>query len=68
EILQKAADLQILAGRDPVGISAAALYYACLIKKEPFTQTQVAEASRVTAVTVRNRFHEIKKIIHLDLN
>ena len=68
EILQKAADLRILAGRDPVGISAAVLYYACLIKKEPFTQTQVAEASRVTAVTVRNRFHEIKKIMHLDLN
>lgn len=68
EILQKASDLQILAGRDPVGISAAVLYYACLIKKEPFTQIQVAEASRVTVVTVRNRFHEIKKIIHLDLN
>ena len=68
EILQKAADLRILAGRDPVGISAAILYYACLIKKETFTQTQVAEASRVTAVTVRNRFHEIKKIIHIDLN
>ena len=68
EILQKAADLRILAGRDPLGISAAALYYACLIKKESFTQTQVAEASKITVVTVRNRFYEIKKIIHLDLN
>lgn len=68
EILQKAADRKILAGRDPVGISAAVLYYACLIKKETFTQTQVAEASRVTVVTVRNRFHEIRKIIHIDLN
>ena len=68
EILQKAADLGILAGRDPVGISAATLYYACLIKKEPFTQTQVAEASRVTVVTVRNRFYEIKKIIPFNLN
>ena len=68
EILQKAADLRILAGRDPLGISAAALYYACLIKKESFSQTQVADASKVTAVTVRNRFHEIKKLIHLDLN
>lgn len=67
KILQKAADLRILAGRDPVGISAAILYYACLIKKEAFTQTQVAEASRVTVVTVRNRFQEIRKIIHVDL-
>lgn len=68
EILQKAADLGILAGRDPVGISAAVLYYACLIKKEPFTQIQVAEASRVTVVTVRNRFQEIKNKINPDLN
>ena len=67
EILQKAADLRILAGRDPIGISAAILYYACLIKKETFTQTQVAEASRVTVVTVRNRFKEIRKIIRIDL-
>ncbi len=68
EILQKASDLRILAGRDPVGISAAVLYYACLIKKESFTQTQVAEASRVTVVTVRNRFQEIRTKINLDSN
>ena len=68
EILQKAADLRILAGRDPVGISAAILYYACLIKKESFTQAQVAEASGISAVTVRNRFHEVRKMISMDLN
>lgn len=68
EILQKAKDMRILAGRDPVGISAAVLYYACLIKKESFTQTQVAEAARVTVVTVRNRFQEIRMKINLDSN
>lgn len=68
EILQKAKDMQILAGRDPVGISAAVLYYACLIKKESFTQAQVAEASSVTVVTVRNRFQEIRKKINIDQN
>jgi len=55
-------------GRDSVGISAAILYYACLIKKESFTQIQVADASRITPVTVRNRFHEIKQMIQIDLN
>jgi transcription initiation factor TFIIIB Brf1 subunit/transcription initiation factor TFIIB len=44
------------------------LYYACLIKKESFTQAQVAEASGISAVTVRNRFHEVRKMISMDLN
>ena len=61
EIIRKAEEIGLLAGRDPVGISAAAVYYACLIKKEGFTQSQVAEASGITAVTLRNRFHEIQK-------
>jgi len=61
EIIRKTEDSGLLAGRDPTGISAAAVYYACLIKKEGFTQSQVAEASGITAVTLRNRFHEIQK-------
>ena len=61
EIIKKAEELGLLAGRDPTGISAAAIYYASMIKNEGFTQTQVAEASGITAVTLRNRFHEIQK-------
>ena len=61
EIIRKAEEIGLLAGRDPTGISAAAIYYASLIKNEGFTQTQVAEASGITAVTLRNRFHEIQK-------
>ena len=61
EIMRKAEDMGLLAGRDPTGISSAAVYYACLIKKEGFTQSQVAEASGITVVTLRNRFHEIQK-------
>lgn len=61
EIIQKAESIGILAGRDPVGISAGAVYYACILRKEKFTQTQVAQASGITAVTVRNRYLEIQK-------
>jgi len=65
DIIKKAEEVGLLAGRDPIGISAAAIYYACLLRKEIFSQSQVADASGTTAVTVRNRFHEIQKKVHL---
>ena len=66
EILKKAEDQKMLSGRDPVGMASASIYYACLIKKEPFTQVQVAEASGMTAVTVRNRFQELREKIDVE--
>jgi len=65
EILKKAEKLDMLAGRDPVGMAAASAYYSSLIRNEGFTQKQIADASRITAVTVRNRFHEIRKNVPL---
>ena len=64
KILQKATDIGIVAGRDPVGISAAAIYFACIIRQESFTQTQISKASGITVVTIRNRFYEIQKKIN----
>lgn len=65
KIMQKATSIGIVAGRDPVGISAAAIYFACIIKKEPFTQVQISNVSGVTVVTIRNRFYEIQKKINI---
>jgi len=65
QILQKVEELDMLAGRDPVGMAAASIYYSNVIKNEGFSQIQIANASGVTAVTVRNRFHEIKKTIQI---
>ena len=64
KIMQKAEDIGIVAGRDPIGLSAAAIYFACITRQEPFTQVQISEASGVTVVTVRNRFYEIQKKIN----
>ncbi len=65
QILQKVDELDMLAGRDPVGIAAASIYYSNLIINEGFSQIQIATAAGVTAVTIRNRFHEIKKNIQI---
>ena len=65
DILKKAEKLDMLAGRDPVGMAAASVYYSSWIRSEGFTQKQIADASKITAVTVRNRFHEIRKNVTL---
>jgi len=70
EILKKATELDMMAGRDPVGMASAAIYYSNMIRHDGFSQIQIANASGITAVTIRNRFHELKKKIqiHKDKN
>ena len=65
KIMQKVESIGMVDGRDPVGISAAAIYFACVLKQEQFTQSQVSHASGITAVTIRNRFYEIQKKINI---
>jgi len=55
EILRKAEENKISAGKNPMGLAAAALYVACVTNGENKTQRDVAEASNITEVTIRNR-------------
>jgi transcription initiation factor TFIIB len=64
-ILGKAKQKRFSAGKDPMGMAAAALYIACLQNSEKITQKDIAEAAGVTEVTVRNRYKSLK--IHLNL-
>ena len=54
-------------GKDPKGIVAGAIYMACKIKKLHFTQKEIADAVRVTEVTLRSRVKEIKNKLNIDL-
>ncbi len=47
-------------GKDPKGLAAAAIYLVCRNSKERKTQTQIAEVSRITEVTLRTRAKQIK--------
>jgi transcription initiation factor TFIIB len=49
----------IAAGKDPMGIAGAVLYLSCLQSNEHRTQLDVAAASGVTEVTLRNRCKEL---------
>ncbi len=60
KILKKAEKDQILAGKDPMGMAASALYLASLKMGEKITQRQIALAAGVTEVTIRNRCKGLK--------
>lgn len=66
KILQKAKKRKTLAGKDPVGVAAAALYIAVTMNGEKITQKEFADAAGVTEVTVRNRYKGLNN--SLDLN
>ena len=52
------------AGKDPMGLAASALYLSCMKNREDMTQRDIAEAAKVTEVTIRNRY----KSLRLDQN
>jgi transcription initiation factor TFIIB len=67
QILRDARKKRAAAGKDPMGLAAAALYIACLQNNEKKTQKDIAEAAGVTEVTVRNRYKTLKKQLNLEL-
>ena len=66
-ILGEARRKRFAAGKDPMGMAAAALYIACVQHNEKITQKDIAEAAGVTEVTVRNRYKALKRQLNLDV-
>ena len=66
-ILRDARQKRFSAGKDPMGMAAAALYIACLQNNEKVTQKDIAEAAGVTEVTVRNRYKLLRKQLNLEV-
>ncbi len=60
-VLKKAQKNEESAGKDPMGLAAAALYLACVKNGEDRTQRDIAEAANVTEVTIRNRYKGLKE-------
>jgi len=63
EILRQVEEKKASAGKDPMGLAAAALYMACVLEGENKTQKDIAEAAGVTEVTIRNRFKGLKAVL-----
>jgi len=67
KIIKEAKKKGIVAGKDPMGLAAAALYVGCVLEQEKKTQKEIAEVANVTEVTVRNRYKGLKDSLGLDV-
>ena len=63
ELLNKAKKIGMVAGKDPMGIAAAALYLSCISTGGSKTQKEISIASGVTEVTIRNRCAGLRKLL-----
>jgi len=65
EALRIARERGITGGKDPVGLAAAAVYYACERLGIERSQKEIASVAGVTEVTVRNRYKELIEALNL---
>ena len=63
KLLNKAKKIGMVAGKDPMGIAAAALYLSCISTGGNKTQKEISIASGVTEVTIRNRCAGLRKLL-----
>ncbi|MBI1828148.1 MAG: transcription initiation factor IIB [Nitrosopumilales archaeon] len=64
-ILNDASEMEITAGKDPMGLAAAALYLSCVLNGENTTQKVIAMAAGVTEVTIRNRYKGLRESLKI---
>jgi transcription initiation factor TFIIB len=68
KILAAASELKLTSGRGPKGIAAAATYIASVLVGEGIAQREISEVSKVTEVTIRNRYKEMTKLLVLEMS
>ena len=68
EIIKEAKEKYVTIGKDPGGIAGAALYIAGIVEKDRRTQREIAKVSRVTEVTIRNRYKELVRVLEISIN
>ena len=64
-LMTYAIKMEINAGKIPMGLAATVLYASCMKTGENISQTNIAEASGVTEVTIRNRFKDLTSRIKI---
>jgi len=68
EVLKKAEKAGLDNGKGPLGLAAAGIYIAAQLTGQHITQKQVADATAVTEVTIRNRYKEIADTLKIKVD
>lgn len=66
-VIDKAEEKEILSGKGPTGLAAAAIYIAAIKGGDRRTQIDIAEVADVTEVTVRNRYKDLVEELDIDI-
>ena len=67
-ILKLATDRELVDGKSPTGVTAAAVYIACQLESQIRTQLEISRVSNVTEVTIRNRYKELCEVLKIDID
>ncbi|HEC57167.1 MAG TPA: transcription initiation factor IIB [Candidatus Syntrophoarchaeum butanivorans] len=67
EIVNQAEQQELTVGKGPISIAAAAIYIAARLCGDTRTQKEVAAATGVTEVTIRNRYKDIVEALGIEL-
>lgn len=67
EVLEVAAEHDLISGKSPPGLAGAAIYAASLLCDEKCTQEEIADVANITVVTIRNRYQEQIEAINAEL-
>jgi transcription initiation factor TFIIB len=62
-MMEEVVNKKITAGKEPMGLAATVLYASSIKTDEKIPQKNIAAASGVTEVTIRNRFKDLKRIL-----
>jgi len=65
DLMKKVLEQEFSAGKDPMGFAGAVLYVSLQLDGKTIRQIDIAEASGVTEVTIRNRAKDLKSQLHL---
>ena len=66
KILRQAQEIEFSAGKDPMGLAAAALYLSCMKNGEERTQQEFENAANITKVTIRNRSKDLALVLKIE--
>lgn len=68
KIIEDATELELVDGKSPTGVTAAAIYIACHLERHIRTQLEISTVSHVTEVTIRNRYKELIGALGIEID
>jgi transcription initiation factor TFIIB len=66
EVIKKARKKDVISGKGPTGVAAAAIYIGSVLAGEKRTQREIADLCNITEVTIRCRYKELAEALGIE--